>query len=262
MNAAVTTSLKLKQDEQQMAMQFAHFHAMDFLPRNGKSLKNYFERYDIVYIYTSTGIEAVKPTGERYKYHPGTAMFRYKRWIAGEQEPLLRALNLVKGDSFLDCTIGFGADALMASVDLGDSGIIVGLEKSEVLAFLMKVSQQFTNFESEELQQAFRRIEIVQQDAVDYLRNQPDNSFDVVYMDPLFETAIEESTNFTTHKQFAVRDQLTDEWVREAIRVCRKRAVIKAHYTSELFEEYGFHQLKRKSAKFHFGVRNKKDLCE
>ena len=41
-----------------------------------------------------------------------------------------------------------------------------------------------------------RHIEVIQSEAVRYLKTLPDNAFDVVYMDPMFEKVIEEANNF------------------------------------------------------------------
>lgn len=181
-------------------------------------------------------------------------MFRYKRWKLGEREPFIEAVDLKRGDSFLDCTFGFGSDCLMASLAVGKEGQVFAVEKSAILAFLFERSQFTTDLRFAELNEALKRIIFSQGDAVDFLKNQADNSYDVVYIDPMFEQEIEESTNFQTHKKFAATDQLTQEWVKEAVRVARRRVVLKAHFTSELFNQYGFEQLHRKSSKFHFGV--------
>jgi 16S rRNA (guanine1516-N2)-methyltransferase len=44
----------------------------------------------------------------------------------------------------------------------------------------------------------------------------------------------------------------------EALRVAKKRVVLKAHYRSPLFERYGFQRMTRPNIKFHYGVVEKK----
>jgi len=99
-----------------------------------------------------------------------------------------------------------------------------------------------------------RRIEVVQAEAIAYLKTLPDKAFDVVYMDPMFEEVIEEANNFQALRLAGDHVTLTDEWVYEAKRVAKKRVVLKAHFRSEWFAQYGFQQLTRVTAKFHYGV--------
>ena len=86
------------------------------------------------------------------------------------------------------------------------------------------------------------------------LKNTETHSYDVVYMDPMFEEVIEESTNFQALREVGVHQGLTDEWVEEAKRVAKRRVVLKAHFRSPLFEQYHFKQLTRLTSKFHYGI--------
>lgn len=263
MRVAVTTSAKLSDEGREYAKTFSEQTGYPYVERGTGSLHKWFKQYDVLYIWTSHGWEAQSREGHRYAYHPGTAMFRYKRLKQGELEPFLAAANLQTGDSFLDTTLGFGADCLMASVTVGITGKVVGVEKSQVLSFLFQQSQQLADLRLSELTEALKRIQCVEQDAIDYLKSQQDRSFDVVYIDPMFEETIEEATNFQTHKVFATKDILTKDWVEEALRVAKKRVVVKAHYSSSVFSDYGFERQMRKTSKFHFGILDKeKDPAE
>lgn len=257
MRIAITTSAKLSEEGRQYAKTFAEQLGYPYVERGDESLHKWFKQYDVLYIWTSHGWEAQNGEGHRYAYHPGTAMFRYKRFKQGDIEPFLTAVQLQPGDSFLDTTLGFGADCLMASVVVGVRGKVMGVEKSPVLSFLFQQSQQLADLRLPELTAALKRIECVEQDALAFLKLQQDNSFDVVYLDPMFEESIEEATNFKTHKVFAAGDTLSKEWVQEALRVAKRRVVVKAHYSSSVFSDYGFEQQIRKTSKFHFGFIDK-----
>lgn len=254
MKAAITTSAKLPDDDRKYAKQIAEQSRIPYLDRGNDSLEKLWQEFDVLYLWTANGWFAETKDNGRFSFHPGTAMFRFKRWLQGEREPFLEATNLQGGDRIVDCTMGFGADALMASLQVGDEGKIIGLEKSAIPAFLFQQSQHIADLEHKELNAALRRIEFHHQDSLLYLTTLPDNSVDVIYFDPLFDQTIEESTNFASHKFIASKDQLSEEWIREAKRVATKRLVLKAHFKSPLFKLYGFKQLRRKSAKFHFGV--------
>ena len=177
-----------------------------------------------------------------------------KRLLKGEQDLFLEAVELEKGDHFLDTTAGLCSDSIIASYEVGDMGVVDACEKDEMIAYVVKQGLQTYASEIIELQNSMRNIRIIHQDAVDYLKNADSNSYDVVYMDPMFEEVIEESSNFQVLRDVGVHETLTGEWVEEAKRVARKRVVLKAHYRSPLFEKYGFQQLTRLTSKFHYGI--------
>lgn len=187
-------------------------------------------------------------------FHPNSAAFRLKRVAKGEADPFLEAMQLQQGDSVLDCTLGLAADAMLAAFTVGEQGRVVGLEANPNVAFI--VAQGMQNYDTTELPltKCMRRIEVVQAEAVGYLKSLPDNAFDVVYMDPMFEEVIEEANNFEALRLAGTHVALTEEWVREARRVAKKRVVLKAHFRSEWFEKYSFKQLARITSKFHYGL--------
>ena len=177
-----------------------------------------------------------------------------KRVARGEEEPLLTACNLQKGDSFLDCTLGIGSDSLLAAYSVGKEGKVVGLETDPNVAFIVKMGMQAYDTSELPLTACMRDIEVIHATAVDFLKAQPNNSFDVVYMDPMFEEIIEESTNFEALRTAGSHITLSSEWVEEAVRVAKKRVVLKAHFKSKWFEQFGFDRDVRLTAKFHYGV--------
>lgn len=190
-------------------------------------------------------------------FHPNSAAFRLKRVARGEAEPLLTACQLEQGDSFLDCTLGIGADSMLAAYAVGGQGRVVGLEADRNIAFI--VAQGMKAYDTSELPltNCMRGIEVIHSEAFHYLKQQSDNSFDIVYMDPMFEKVIEESTNFEALRVAGSHIALTGEWVNEAKRVAKKRVVLKAHYQSEWFEQFGFQRDIRLTSKFHYGVAEK-----
>lgn len=191
---------------------------------------------------------------EPFFFHPNSAAFRLKRVARGEAEPFLEATQLQKGDSVLDCTLGLAADAMLAAFTVGEQGRVVGLEANPNVAFIVAKGMQTYDTSELPLTACMRQIEVVQAEAVAYLKSLPDNTFDVVYMDPMFEEVIEEANNFEALRLAGVHVALTDEWVQEARRVAKKRVVLKAHFRSEWFEKYGFTRLTRATAKFHYGI--------
>lgn len=194
---------------------------------------------------------------EPFFFHPNSAAFRLKRVARGEAEPFLEATQLQKGDSILDCTLGLAADAMLAAFTVGEQGRVVGIEANPNVAFIVTQGMQTYDTTELPLTACMRQIEVVQAEAVSYLKSLSDNAFDVVYMDPMFEEVIEEATNFEALRLAGAHVALTDEWVREAKRVAKERVVLKAHFRSEWFDMYGFTRLTRVTSKFHYGVYEK-----
>ncbi|MBD8034931.1 MULTISPECIES: class I SAM-dependent methyltransferase [Solibacillus] len=226
------------------------------IPRQKRSVRKLAEIYDanvIVagknrYEYYAKGAEAP------FFFHPNSAAFRLKRVDRGEEEPLLTACALQKGDTFLDCTLGIGSDSLLAAYAVGNSGEIIGLEADQNVAFIVKTGMQTYDTSELPLTSYMRNIKVIHANALEFLKKQEDNSFDVVYMDPMFTEVIEESTNFEALRFAGNHIPLTDEWVIEAKRVAKRRVVLKAHFKSDWFERYHFQRDVRLTAKFHYGV--------
>ncbi|WP_088072943.1 class I SAM-dependent methyltransferase [Gottfriedia luciferensis] len=188
-----------------------------------------------------------------YFFHPNSSVFRIRRLMKGEHDPFCDACLLNRGDSLLDCTLGMASDSIVASYVVGDQGKVVGLEKNRIIAYLTSSGLKTNKQNIKNWSDIINNIEVVNIDYKNYLRSLPDQAFDIVYFDPMFEKNIEASTGIAALKNLASYDDLSDEVMNEAKRVAKKRVVIKDHFRSERFKKYGFKQLIRKSAEFHFG---------
>lgn len=192
-------------------------------------------------------------------FHPNSATFRIKRLMKGEQDPFAEAARLTEGMSIVDCTLGLASDAIVASFLVGASGTVVGVEGQKYLAFLVKEGLEKWDPDFLRMREAMERIKIVQQHSMDYLASLSSGSVDCVYFDPMFEENILESDGIKALGKFALYEEFNGEMITEALRVARKRVILKDHYKSARFEKFGFQVFKRKSAKFHFGVIEKTD---
>ncbi|WP_233201588.1 MULTISPECIES: class I SAM-dependent methyltransferase [unclassified Sporosarcina] len=198
-----------------------------------------------------------KGSNESFFFHPNSATYRLKRILKGETDPLVVAADLKLGDSFLDCTLGLGSDAIIAASTVGEKGTVEGIEADQIVAFLTKVGLHNFPIDFPLLQEAMRRVQVIHAEAVDFLKTCETNSRDVVFLDPMFTTPIEESSNFEALREIGVTDTVTEEWVAEALRVCRRRVVLKDHFQSPMFERFGFIQQIRPYTKVHYGVMEK-----
>lgn len=255
----VTTAGRPDAESLKLAQQASEALGAKVIPRQKRSVRKMSEQYDANVIvagknrfeYYAKGAEAP------FFFHPNSAAFRLKRVARGEDEPLLTACALEKGNRFLDCTLGIGSDSLLAAYTVGQDGKVVGLEADKNVAFIVKAGMQSYDTTELPLTACMRDIEVIHTTALDFLKAQPDESFDVVYMDPMFEQVIEESTNFEALRQAGSHISLSEEWVAEAKRVAKKRVVLKAHFKSEWFEKFGFERDVRLTSKFHYGVIEK-----
>lgn len=190
-------------------------------------------------------------------FHPNSAAFRLKRILQGGSDPLIEVARLQKGDSFLDCTLGLASDSIIASYAVGDEGRVVGLEGDLDVAFIVQRGLLSITTQQIEMKNAMARIEVNQTDAIAFLEREPDNSWDVVYIDPMFSAPIDESSNFTPLRQVGLTGQLTKKWVTEAYRVCKRKVIVKEHFDSPIFEKFNFQRIVRPNTKFHFGYLSK-----
>ncbi|MDW0115416.1 class I SAM-dependent methyltransferase [Sporosarcina thermotolerans] len=190
-------------------------------------------------------------------FHPNSAAFRLKRIAKGETDPLIDASQLVGGDTFLDCTLGFASDSIIASYIIDENGKCTGLEADPSVAFLTKTGLKKFPTDSEKLKLAMKGIEVIHSEAIAFLCTQEDSSWDVVYIDPMFHAPIEESSNFTPLRQAGVHTALTEEWMKEAFRVCKRRVVVKERFDSPVFEQFNLERIIRPNTKIHFGYLTK-----
>ncbi|MEK4969564.1 class I SAM-dependent methyltransferase [Cytobacillus sp. FSL R7-0696] len=256
----VTTSARTNPDETNKAKQVAMTLNLPFLHRRKRTIKSMVNQYE------TNGIVVGKERMELYKvgeerpffFHPSSAMFRLKRLQKGEHDPLIEICQLKAGSSFLDCTLGLASDSIVASYAVGETGKVIGLEASKVIAYFVGQGLKEWPNDNVIMKNSMERIEVVHDLAIDYLISVPDSSFECVYIDPMFETTIKESSNINALHSITYKGDLTDEMIIEAKRVSKERVVLKDHFRSERFQAFAFQQIKRKSAKFHYGVWEKR----
>jgi predicted methyltransferase len=187
-------------------------------------------------------------------FHPSMSVVRLKRILTGEADTLLVKSRVQPGDSILDCTLGMGADAIVFAHAAGVQGRVVGIEQSELLAFLVKEGLKRWQSDMRQLEEAMRRVEVVAMDHLSFMKRQPDRSFDVVYFDPMFRHTVKESVNFDPVRFLSVDHPLTHEAIGEARRIARKTVVLKERLSGGEFERLGFPPPDSRSSSFTYSV--------
>lgn len=252
----VTTAGRTNEHMTAFAEQIANDLKTTFIPRKKRSIPAIQDEYvrDVLVVGKDRleyhPIHASHP----FFFHPNSAMFRVKRLMQGEKDPFIEATALSAGMSLLDCTVGLASDSITASFVVGETGKVVGVEKSPIISYLVQKGLQGWETKVKEVNEAMRRVSIIQEDHYTTLHSLPSKSFDVVYFDPMFEETIEEAKGIDTLRDIASYDWLSPEVIEEAKRVARRLVVLKDHFRSERFASFQFKQLLRKTAKFHYGV--------
>jgi hypothetical protein len=255
----VTTAGRTNQQMIGKAIETAVQLEVPYIPRKKKSIQSLQKETNSDCIVVGKDrLELFHKTAiHPFFFHPNSAMFRIKRLAKGEHDPFAEASQLSKGMTFLDCTLGLASDSIVASYLVGDEGMVTGTEGQKFLAYMVREGLKTWDSELPSMNEAMARIKVIHSRAIDFLKTMPDNSIDCVYFDPMFEDSIFESDGIKALGQFALYEDLTKETIKEALRVSKNRVLLKDHYKSLRFEQYGFHIYRRKTAKFHFGILKK-----
>ena len=184
-------------------------------------------------------LSIVTSDGELF-FHPNTAHLRIKKLRGGAGDRLIDALKISSGSTVLDCTLGLGSDAIVESFIAGAAGKVVALEINPLIAEVVSCGLKNFSDDSPHILEAMRRVEVINADCAEFLKTCPNNSFDVVYFDPMFRRPIKKSSGLNSIRPLADNRPLTLENIREARRVAKYRVVMKEHSGSTEFERLGF----------------------
>ncbi|HFI0041990.1 TPA: class I SAM-dependent methyltransferase [Streptococcus suis] len=247
MKVIVTTSLGMDEHLVQKAKNLAEELGIAYCDRRKRSVQSILVQTeaDAVLVVYQDQLVLEEKTGQRFFFHPDTAMLRIK----SGRDPLLELVGEGR-QTLLDCTMGLASDSIV----LASAGHqVTALESSRLIHFI--VSKGLKEFDSgkSEVNQAMKSIQTIWTDSLTYLKDQADQSVDVIYLDPMFSHDITESDNLDGLKPFADYTTLSEEFLSECKRVARKKIIIKAHFRDKVFEEFSFIRHVRPNQKFHYG---------
>ncbi|MCR4425499.1 MAG: class I SAM-dependent methyltransferase [Firmicutes bacterium] len=236
MNVVVTTSIRAGAHAEELAKTVAARLGVPYQSRNRTPLPDVLSEAGLagtggVLVVESLGMTVVTYQDNtelgRLRFHPGMAPIRIQRLEEGGLDHMVEAMRLSPGDSVLDCTLGLGSDAIVASWVVGEGGAVVGVEASPVVAELVRVGLQSYNDAREDVLQAMRRIDVVHADSRVYLEALNGRAFDVVYFDPMFREPVRSSTGIKPLRRWAVSKPLDRETIMVAARAARRFVVVK-----------------------------------
>jgi len=188
-------------------------------------------------------------------FHPGLARLRIKGVRNGAADQMIGAMSLRAGDSVLDCTMGLGTDAIVASYAAGAAGRVTGLESSAIIAELVKRGLSAYQDDDQDIKLAMRRINVINKNNKEYLASLEAGSYDIVYLDPMFRFPRLMSSAINTARMLANHDPVDCETVELAINVAARRVVMKERRGSAEFDRLGFkHIIGGRHAPVSYGV--------
>ncbi len=237
-NFLVTTARKPKLDSEILAETFAENLNLPFVPRADFSLDTLKKIYGVenILLVRNNLPVIVTNDGELF-FHPNTAHLRIKNLRQGLGDRLIDAAKIKSGDKVLDCTLGLGSDSIVLSFV---SKNVTALEINPVLAEVVRYGMKNFSDDTPPVIDAMRRVEVITADYVDYLKHCAENSFDVVYFDPMFRHAINKSSGINPIRPLADNRPLEIDSVREACRVARRCVIMKENSRSTEFARLGF----------------------
>jgi len=229
---------------------------LPYIPRRGKSLSAMMQEHN------AEGVVVWKKGGpvlylenEQFFFHPNMAKIRIGAFRKqGQADPMIKACGLKAGDRFLDCTLGLGADAIVAAYFTQTK--VVSLESSPVIAAIIKWGMRLYDTDISWLREPISKIEVIHADHNEFLAQQDSKSFDVVYFDPMFRQPLLKSQPLSPLRRLADPRPLSVETIKEACRVARSRVVVKERYQGDEFKRLGIETVYSTSGQLAYGVIN------
>lgn len=240
MRIGVTTAIRPSETMLSRAHQVAEDLSLKYILRKKSSVAKILKANDLDYVFIVQSDKLLlKSLNNELFWHPGTAVIKLWDTAQGGSNQLLQAAQLTKGDTVLDCTLGYGSDAIVMASAVGNSGAVIGLEDNRYLAYLAKDGLMNYTQVNDSIKEAMNRIKVIHSNYRDYLCSLEDASVDVVYFDPMFQNPNKASKSLNAIRDFANMCELEEKWVEEALRVCRKRVLVKERIGSGVFKRLG-----------------------
>lgn len=240
----ITTSRKAKESDRLLAIEFSKKYDGFFQSRNDTSLENLFLQYpefqDIIVFEEGLPVLFKKGNSLPFYFHLNMAAIRLNQLEKRHKDRLLDVATISEGMVVLDGTLGLGSDALVLSWQVGESGKVIALEKSEAIYGIMKESFHSLIGQGHEYSFLLRRIEIIHDSLGEYVRKREDSSFDMVYLDPMFDRPRKKSDGIESLRLWAVDEIPTPEVIEECLRVSKNKVIIKEPKASRWWKEGGY----------------------
>ncbi|WDL97303.1 class I SAM-dependent methyltransferase [Alicyclobacillus sp. ALC3] len=244
--AVVTTPWKQTPRALAEASRLAEWFCCPQVARGDRSIAQVLadESVDVVIVADRQPVLYTAESGDEGLYfHPSFAWQRIAQWRRGEPERLLLAAEIRPGDTVADATLGRGTDTLVFAAAVGRAGHVIALESSWPLLRLFEDAltsgAAWYSDTVNNLRRDASAITLRHTDHNLWLTEQPDNSVDVVYFDPMFRHATKRRSEVEVVRSFATSLAVQDDAWREAKRVARRCVVLKERPGFGEFERFG-----------------------
>lgn len=211
------------------ALNIAEELSIPVIDRNNKGIPKLMEMHELDLLLVEEDDELIAhwKDGGHLTFHPGMAVPRLKQIKDGEVEMLAQVAEIREGDSILDCTLGMGSDAIVMAYVSGKEGHVTSLESSPLIYAITKYGLKHWPTGSWRMKEAMERITPVLSKYETYLSDAAENTYDIVYLDPMFERPIMESSGIAPLRREADYTPLMQNTLENAKRVAKRRVVVK-----------------------------------
>jgi 16S rRNA (guanine1516-N2)-methyltransferase len=252
----VTTAEKPDEGLIRRALQLAQELNADYVERRRDTLRG-LERMnggDGVLVVSDGQLRYVSEDQKPMFFHPSMGLIRIKRLLQGDSDTMISISGAQRGDSVLDCTAGLASDAIVFSHVTGEEGCVTALEASRLLYVIVREGLQTADTGLSEADSACRRVTLRLGDHAEVLGSMVDRSVDIVYFDPMFDRPVQSSASLTPLRSHARHDAVSEETIRQAVRVARKSVVLKNTSGSSEFARLGFTPARVSASAVSYGV--------
>lgn len=252
----VTTSERPSADTEERAVRLAEEWEAPYVPRSNKTIRAMHAKWseDEIVIVSPKEIRLMLEGQQPFYFHPSMALVRLKRVRSGGNDTLLSVSGISAGDTVVDCTAGLCSDSLVFSYSVGSAGKVIAMEASKVLHAIVREGLLTYETGLPDIDSAMRAIRPVHGKHQELLPLLANKSADVVYFDPMFERPVTTSSSIIPLRSQAFREPLTAETVQEAVRIARRKVVLKDHRDSGQFERLGFRLARSSASAVAYGV--------
>lgn len=230
---AVTTGNRPQPEDVEKAQKVAQDIGYPYVPRLSFQAMHERDGLDLYYVVRRDRHELCHIDGRAIFVNPG--MFALKTHM-GKNHPLIVALGLDQERItenteknaravVVDATLGLAGDAMHIAAT--GQAEIIGLEKSPVIASLLREGLARMSQEQRAWASSAQKIIVKNTDAATALSSMADHSVDCVYLDPMFERRQGGVPGFGLFRAVAAHDKLLPDTLLQAARVARRRVVLK-----------------------------------
>ncbi|MGC8819753.1 MAG: class I SAM-dependent methyltransferase [Fervidobacterium sp.] len=221
----VTTSHNFTQKAVEFAKTLSKEFSIPYYNRRHLSERVKNGEIDFYYVVDNNLNLVIHIGNQKLFFHPGIAKIRMENYKKEGRDYLLEAIQPESSDIVYDGTFGLGMDAVFVAHFVGK---VVGTEVSPHIYRVVSHGLRVYHSKEEWINNAIKKIELYNEDMKEFVKGQPDKSFDIVYCDPMFENPVFESSALNPIRPLASYDSLNDEIIQQLIRIAKKRVVIKS----------------------------------